>query len=165
MRRRFVKAQVAALALLLAACLLLAGTAYREMAEPAAATSTPAAPVAAEPAIPPSPRFTLAPIERFSETARRPLFSETRRPPPPAQAADQTSFAIAGIVLSADQRGAILVHGAPPILTRVAEGQEIDGWTVQSIDAEHVVLARGAAEQQLKLVDKPKTARPRPSHP
>jgi hypothetical protein len=157
------RAQAAALAGLALLCAGLAGVVYRELADPLAERSdAPAAPAAA--GVSPLPSadaaFALPPISSYAEIVERPLLSPNRRP---AQTAGQdTPFTVTGIIVSPGMRSAVVTHGTPPIMSRVVEGQEIDGWTVQSIRSDHIILARGTAQAELKLVDK-STAAPAPN--
>jgi hypothetical protein len=105
-----------------------------------------------------SSQFTLPPLESFAEIAERPLFSSSRRPPAidAAQTVDQPfSATLAGIVISTSSRNIIVAHGDPPVLTRLKEGDNLDGWSVSSIEPNRVLFQRGSEERQLKLSDVP----------
>ena len=156
---------------LVALCLALGAIIYAELGP--ARDATPAAPAAAAagdpaPALPPQPSsFTLPPIETYAEVAQRPLFSPTRQPPPPEAAQDalgkSSGFALIGIIIVEDGRIALIQHGRPPVLARLKEGQVVEGWTVQSILPDRVMLQHGATEHELKLRDRP--AQPRQPPP
>ena len=106
------------------------------------------------PAVP--SRFTLPPLETFAEVSERPLFSSSRRPISAETAAavvQPLSASLAGIVISPSSSSIIVMHGDPPTLMRLKEGDDIDGWSIRSIEPSRVVLRRGAEEQQLKLHD------------
>jgi general secretion pathway protein N len=104
-------------------------------------------------------RFTLPPLASFAETAERPLFSSSRRPTPvdaPQGSAEQPfSATLAGIVISTSSSAIIVSHGDPPVLTRLKQGDELDGWLITTIEPNRVVLRRDGVEQQLKLRDAP----------
>ncbi|MBV9553911.1 MAG: hypothetical protein JO032_14100 [Alphaproteobacteria bacterium] len=105
---------------------------------------------------PPAGHFALPPVDNYGEVWERPLFSATRRPVvvEASQSQEQAlSAALAGIVISKAQRNAVVIHGDPPVPTRIKEGDAVDGWTVHLIERSRVVLRRGAAEQQMKLHD------------
>jgi general secretion pathway protein N len=116
----------------------------------------------------PSSRFSLPPLDTFAEVTERPLFSSSRRP-----IAAETSSAVikplsaslAGIVISPSSSSIIVMHGDPPALLRLKVGDDIDGWSISSIEPSRVVLQRGAEEQQLKLHDTapPQTASAAPA--
>jgi general secretion pathway protein N len=114
--------------------------------------------VASHPAdIPAAPgRFSLPPLETFGEVTERPLFSSSRRPiaaETSAAVVQTLSASLAGIVISPASSSIIVMHGDPPTLMRLKEGDNIDGWSIRSIEPSRVVLRRGAEEQQLKLHD------------
>ena len=168
MMRAHAAARMATLLFLLLTSLGLAAIASREVTEPAE-TAPEGAPAGTSATVRSgaavvSTSFTLPPLRSLSEVMQRPLFSQTRRPPPPEASQEEikqtSTLVLEGIVLSSRDRTALIAHGRPPTLTRVPEGQEIEGWTVLTIQPDLVVLQRGATRQELKLVDK--TARPRP---
>jgi hypothetical protein len=63
-------------------------------------------------------------------------------------------FTLVGVVLTAKERHALLEHGQPPHLDRVAEGQEVDGWTLEAVQLDRVVLRRGDNRVEVKAKDK-----------
>jgi general secretion pathway protein N len=130
--------------------------------DPAAPPARPAGRQAA----PPQAAFTLPPLGDYAEVGARPLFSPTRRPAPPdeAPAAERrmTEMVLTGVVMSPRERFAIVQYGTPPVLQRVSEGQEVQGWTVQTIHADHVVLKSGDLTQTVRFQDK---LPPRPGQP
>ena len=142
-------------------CLAFAAIIYYELGM--AGDKTPAAPppVAAgtvPPPLPPQPASsTLPPIENFAEVTRRPLFSPTRQPAPEAVKETQVNpdnFALIGIIIAAGGKIALIEYGRPPALAHLKEGQAVEGWTLQSILPDRVVLQRCATEQALKLRDR-----------
>jgi general secretion pathway protein N len=90
---------------------------------------------------------------------QRPLFAETRRPPPPEAAQDTLGaadgFTLLGTIIAGDGKSALIRYGRPPKLARVGEGQAVEGWTVREILPDRVLLEHGAARRALKLVDHP----------
>jgi len=105
-----------------------------------------------------SNRFTLPPLASFAEVIERPLFSSSRRPmaSETRQHIDRPlSASLAGIVISASSSSIIVAQGDPPLLTRLKQGDELDGWSVGSIEPNRVLFRRGSEEQQLKLHDAP----------
>ena len=102
------------------------------------------------------PTFSMAPLNTYAEVVSRPLFSPSRRPPAAASAADRpTTFTLIGIIISAEDRHALLAHGTPPHVERVTEGQNLDGWMVKSIEDSRVVLTQGDNEIEVKAAEKP----------
>jgi hypothetical protein len=65
------------------------------------------------------------------------------------------SVSLAGIVISPSSSSIVVTHGDPPVLTRLKEGDELDGWSVGPIEPNRVLFRRGSEEQQLKLHDAP----------
>lgn len=158
--------------LLVGVCCALATILALELAgdRGTAAALPPAAPAAALPALPPPPAaFKLPPITAYAEVTERPLFSSTRQPPPVEAGQDllgkSGSFVLLGIVLSAGGRAALVQHGHPVEIARLGEGQTVEGWTVQSILPDRIVLQHGATEVELKLKDLPGAPGPGPARP
>jgi general secretion pathway protein N len=152
-------------------CVALAGVIYAEL-DPAAseptANAAPSRPAAGQSTQTiAAPSFAMPPLRNYVEVTSRPLFSQTRRPPPeaprspPAQA---SSFTLVGIVLSERGRHAIIEHGQPPRLDRVSEGQELDGWFIETIAASKVTIRYRNTSEEIKPKDKPaRTPQSRPS--
>jgi hypothetical protein len=96
-----------------------------------------------------------------SEILERPLFSPSRQsadkpdsedvaqaPPPPPP--PQLPARLAGMNIRPETRQALFEVQAGQKLTAVSEGQEINGWTVASIQPDQVVLRSTAGEQVMK---------------
>jgi general secretion pathway protein N len=154
------------LRLLLTATVLCAGLAGALVLELTSASNADApasgAAAASSPpsvAIPKTPnRFTLPPVGSFAEIAERPLFSSSRRPAAvdaPQSAEQPFSATLAGIVISASSSSIIVSHGDPAALTRLKQGDNLDGWSITSIEPNRVLLRRDGEERQLKLRDVP----------
>jgi hypothetical protein len=146
--------------LLGALCCALGGLIFFEAEEPVLEPTanaavqpdrTPATPAADEPG------FAMPPLSAYAEVLARPVFSESRRPPStPAVAAEEpqlSSMRLVGIVVSASARHALVEHGQPPRLERIVQGQEVEGWTVEAINATRVVLRRGDSRIEIKAKD------------
>jgi hypothetical protein len=90
------------------------------------------------------------PLDRFSATRDRPLFSPTRRPPAPppvaaavaaptaAPPAPPPNVVLLGVVMDGDDAHAVVRTG--PKILRVRIGDEIGGWKVGQIEARKLVL-------------------------
>ena len=146
-------------------CVALCGViAYELAAAPDGPIVASVAPPLRPPTPPPAPIKTLPAMDAFGEVTQRPLFSPTRKPAPlpttPDVGGNVNGFFLTSIVVDGGQRLALIQHGRPPALSRVIEGQSVEGWTVQSIEAERVVLQRAGIAQELKLKDRPPTQRP-----
>lgn len=106
--------------------------------------------------------FTFPPLAAFSEIVARPLFSTSRRPakeiedsdtddaPPPTP----SHFILAGVVISAEGRMALLRRMSSTDLIRALMGQEIDGWYVELIESDSVTLRQGNTVEIVTLQDK-----------
>jgi general secretion pathway protein N len=113
--------------------------------------------------------FAVEPLETYAEVTERPLFSPSRRSPPPQLAqgkqTDAGGLVLSGIILTSDARVALVQSGKTAPAKRLTEGQEIEGWSVQSILPDRIVLRRGATEHELKLKLHDDTQRTRPAAP
>ncbi len=107
--------------------------------------------------------FQLPELDRYAEVVERPLFVRTRRPVPPAAGPQAVvagsegrlgQYALSGVVITPEERFAILRGTGDNKLHRVADGQDFQGWTVQAIQGEGVVFAREGEEQRMPLVRK-----------
>jgi general secretion pathway protein N len=111
--------------------------------------------------------FALPPLRSLGEVTARPLFSPSRRPPPPQASQDalrrSASLVLEGVILSPRERIALISHGLPAVVTRVPEGGQIEGWSLAEIYADRIVLQQGATREEIKLVDK--TTKPRAAVP
>jgi hypothetical protein len=121
-------------------------------------TEISAAPAKAQPTdgLPANDPFVLPPMTALHAVVERPLFAHDRRPLPPpskapAVAGDLSTFRLAGITVSGNVRMALVLHGAPPRITALAEGQIIDGWTVGEIGDDHIVLRSAGSESTIHL--------------
>jgi hypothetical protein len=157
---------------LAACCATLAGVIYLELERPPLDPGASAAPVARDA---PSgrtggavtkaatPSFALPPLSDFAEVTARPLFQDGRRPLPPTArntAAPLPSVVVVGIVSSGAQRHALVEHGRPARIDRVVEGQALDGWTVEEIRQDGLIMRNGQNLGEVKVKDKPPPARP-----
>ena len=102
----------------------------------------------------------ISPVESFSEVVERPLFWASRRPlallpSGPMDASAPVAFVLHGIVITSDERFAMFQQGAPSRLVRLSEGQELQGWTVQSILTDRVLLRNGDRVLELRFIDRP----------
>ncbi len=153
-------------ALLIGLCLILGGVIYLELSagpSPPAASPVPIALGPPEPAVLPvaDPGFTMKPLDDFSEIARRPLFIPSRRPLPPdtepprpgPRTAKRHRFTLKGVVIVDDERMAVLQRGRGRTVLRAVEGEIIDGWLVEAILPDRVVLRQGETREEVVLRD------------
>lgn len=122
---------------------------------------------AAAPAVPEIPErgpvsFEPPDPEAFEVIGERPLFSPSRRPfvPPaadePAAGPDEPPpepllAELIGVVLTADQRAAMVQEEGASSPRRVAVGQSVAGWRVVEVEPSRAVFRRGEEVQVLEL--------------
>ncbi len=155
-------------ALLIGLCLFLGGVIYLELSvgpSPPAASPVPIALGPPEPAVllMADPGFTMKPLDDFSEIARRPLFIPSRRrlppdtepprPSPRPRKAERHRFTLKGVVIVDDERMAVLQGRRGRTVLRVVEGEKIDGWLVEAILPDRVVLRQGETREEVVLRD------------
>jgi hypothetical protein len=98
-----------------------------------------------------APSFTMPSTSTFSEILARPLFSRTRRPAAQAgQLPASSSLTLIAVVISADERHALLGSGQPRKVSRVREGDTIAGWTVEAIMPDKVIVRRADTREEVK---------------
>jgi hypothetical protein len=107
----------------------------------------------------------------LEDTTARPLFSPSRRPfvvteeaePEPAAGRVLPALQLIGVLITADQRAALVQAEDAPAPSWVREGAAIGGWRIEAIEASRVRL-RG--DDQLEIVElRPDTAVPAASRP
>jgi hypothetical protein len=121
-------------------------------------------------------RVTLPPLAALSETIERPLFSETRRPPEvesddalvsPAEAPVEPSakFVLFAIIITDDERAVLVANpqGGEPI--RVAEGDTIAGWQLDSVKNDRAIFSMEGEIQEVALRTFGPPPPPRPQRP
>ncbi len=121
-----------------------------------AAQLTPPAPEKSASSVPAN--FQMPPAGDFAEVLARPLFSSTRRPQAEtaqssAAVAASASFTLIGTIISQQGHYALLKSGQSARLQRVTEGQEIEGWTVDRIFLDRVMLRNASGQAEVKLKD------------
>jgi len=154
--------QTLTLAILLVACLGMGGLVYAELTWPAAPAEDVSAPAARAPTPRPQHdeiggRFSLPPLQSFAAITERPLFSQSRRPPPQGTedaSGPWSSFVLTGVIISATDREALILHGRPQTIAHLHEGQDVEGWVITSIQPDRVVIRGATSEHVLKLLDK-----------
>ncbi len=111
-----------------------------------------------------APQATLPPRDELYETLARPLFTASRRPPEPDpprqdQPDDESSIAagpdelhLVGMMRDGKTRNRALIRASgQPIAVWVDEGQDVEGWTLQSVERDRVVVRRNAQTAELRL--------------
>lgn len=114
------------------------------------------------------PAYALPPLDvAFKETGERPLFSTSRRPSSAGQAAvpvmKKGQFKLTGTSVNADQSVAFLLETASGKTHWLRKGKEINGITLDSVEARRVVLKQGEETEELSLRTAPSPPAPRPT--
>ena len=143
--------------LLLGICLALAAVVYgqvrTERPVPIAAMGGPAAPL---PALPGQLSFAMPAAETFSGILERPLFSPTRRPPAEGtvtieSSAPELEVTLVGVIISAEERIAILKPTDGARFARLSLGDSFHGWILESIEPDRVTFRKGEIEEHIEL--------------
>lgn len=123
--------------------------------------------VEGEPATRPAGRpaeLELPPLADFLEISARTLFNSTRRPievlpiPQPVVVISPSRFALIGILISDGERMALIRRGGTGDYLRVNVGQQIDGWQVENILPNRIIIRKGGTKEELVLKDRPEPA-------
>ena len=97
------------------------------------------------------------PLDLFSNTRDRPLFSPTRRPPPlPPPPVPPPNVVLLGVVTDVNGARAVVGSGGPDKIIRARLGEEIEGWQVTQIEPRRVVLSHDARSVTFALFSRPK---------
>ncbi len=149
---------------LLAACGGLGWLAYERHSAPPAelpqweAARSEAPDAAANPGFRP---FRMPPQQTFSELVERPPFSQSRRPAE-VKAVRQTRqapvrkelrFSLIGVILQPDKQYALVRQAGKKDILRLGRGEKIDGWQVDSILPDRLVLSYADDVVELELKD------------
>lgn len=111
------------------------------------------------------PGFSLQSLDSgFKESAERPLFSPTRRPPSAGPASvpvmKKGQFKLTGTSVNAEQSTVFLLETANGKTHYLAKGKEINGITVDIVEERRVVLKQGEETEELTLRVAPSPPRP-----
>jgi hypothetical protein len=141
------------LLLLVGGCLLFGAILIMELAPAGAEDAVVAEAARSDAPSSITPQQNPRPEELVATTLARPLFSSTRRPPqdaPSGAAADDlTDARLTGIVTTPRNRMAIFaVSGDKPL--KVAEGDAVSGWRVESITPREVSLSGPSGTKTLQ---------------
>ncbi len=97
---------------------------------------------------------------RYQEINARPLFVEARRPeqdeplpPPPAPEGVERPLDLIGVVLLPGRAAALLRPQDPKEkVVRIRQGEQVDGWRLDTVRADRVVLRKGDQVRELPLL-------------
>ncbi len=105
--------------------------------------------------------FRMAPPQRFSELVERPPFTQSRRPPqvsaePVAHREAprrDLKLSLIGVILQPDRQYALVQRPGKKEAQRLAKGEKIDGWQVEGILPDRVILSQAKEVVELELKD------------
>lgn len=129
--------------------------------------------LAERPSLPPPPTYDPPGYEAFADAAARPIFAPTRRPPSnapvslvePVPPAVTFGFELVGVLISGDERLALVRQDGVTVLQHVAIGRSLNGWQVDQIEPDHVIFSSGETIRRVELREdeppKTETARER----
>jgi hypothetical protein len=123
-------------------------------------------PVAAIPHAPSANPLWAIPLATLSGTRERPIFSTSRRPPPPAAVSvladappapkparvERPQLSLVGTIIGDDQSFGIFVDRSSKAALRLKLGEDYQGWTLRSVQGREATLAR---DQQTAVVSLP----------
>ena len=130
---------------------------------PANPVSPPAANQTGKPAAAMPAPITQKPIGSYGKTLAQPVFFRTRSPyvpPPPAPVAQtipapapivNPGLSVAGVIINDKLRKAYVLKPSEAQGTWVAEGENIQGWTLQSVKPTGITLAQNNRTLDLEL--------------
>lgn len=158
------KASGSATLLALLVCLFLGGVIYLQLEAGGHAEAPTVATVdtaAERVALPAETSYEPPIFAEFSEAIDRPLFAPSRRPPREAApevvavAAQKQSFGfeLVGVLISPEERVALIRQDGVTDLQRVSPGRRLNGWQVELIEPDHVVFRSGETVRQVHLRD------------
>jgi hypothetical protein len=95
------------------------------------------------------------PLSAFDEMVRRPLFTASRSPFVPTQStpnlAGPPDIRLTGVAIDASKKRALLRSSQQPQGRWVEQGQSIDGWQLQSVRDDAVIITSGQQMHELRL--------------
>ncbi|MBL8658930.1 MAG: hypothetical protein JNM75_04155 [Rhodospirillales bacterium] len=108
--------------------------------------------------------FDPRPLESYAGIEARPLFMPSRRPPPPEASAagggsGHDTLMLAGVILTNSKRLAMIETKRTSGVVVVREGQVVEGWNVDEIGPDRVVISQNDEVFELLLDDKLKAPR------
>jgi hypothetical protein len=105
-------------------------------------------------------------VRSYDVISDRPLFSESRRPaePLPEEEADPTSenlrhMSLTGVIITPARKTALIYSQNNPDIVNLQEGQSIEGWRLDKVMHDRIVLSHGEATTEIDIWD---LTRPRP---
>jgi len=116
--------------------------------------------------IPPLQPFEPLPLTHYAKIVEQPVFIDTRRPeedeltvPATPPAAPDQPLDLIGVLLVPGAAAALLRPTEPNAkVLRVAQGEMVEGWRLQSVSANRVILRKNDETRELMLIRPPAPA-------
>ncbi|MGH6891708.1 MAG: hypothetical protein ACREEP_05580 [Dongiaceae bacterium] len=140
-----------------AVCIVLAWLIYDQLGglgTPESGESAQAGPSAAPSPLPNQAAFPTPDKAAMAVIVERPVFSQTRRPSRVAGGGAQGTsidFALSGVVISGNERSALVRPVDGGSVQQLKEGEDIAGWTLVEIAPDRVVVRRDELEAEVFL--------------
>lgn len=101
---------------------------------------------------------TIGPLSDYLSVSERPLFTHDRRPfvviveeAAPAPVGPPVEFELTAVIITSATQLALLRSNLTPTVQRLALNQSIDGWTLEAVTPDSVVLRQGDATATVPL--------------
>jgi len=105
-----------------------------------------------------NPKARLQGLKKYAAISNRPLFSQTRRPtkppPPPRPEKKKTvpmNLVLLGVVIGEHEKLALIRSKNSAKLHHVPEGTQIEGWVVEKILPDYIVVNSEIGQTQVRL--------------
>ncbi len=117
-------------------------------------------------------------VEQMNAMVERPLFNQTRAPPPPPveeappeavaesepQVVEDTTgpqdFTLLGVSINGGERFALVRYNKTNEVFRLKSGQYLSDWELRSVESKEIVIARADSELTIRLFDASRAAPP-----
>jgi hypothetical protein len=104
--------------------------------------------------------FELPPLTEYRDIVERPLFSDTRRPAPdepeviaePEPETEEQKFTLIGVMVTPELQMALVEVEDQDKVARLKIGEKTNGWTLEGVESNKVVLRKGDSVRELPLV-------------
>lgn len=105
--------------------------------------------------------YTAPTIRAFDDILKRPLFNETREPPPapdkvaaiPAPVLTHIRLELEGVAITPEARIAVLRDLTTKKMLRLAEGENHKGWKLENVHTDRALFKRNQQTVELELLE------------
>ena len=130
------------------------------VADPIAYLPRNGAPPSVPAIVPAVPALDQPPIERYAAIVGRPLFTATRRPPPPAATAVPEDslilgrYALTGVVVTPTMRVVFVTERGSGKTLTVARGETLGNWVLVAVERDRIILESGDQRREILVGEK-----------